>query len=154
MYWRRRPDNPRRVITLRTAQEADFPAIALVLEELELGHPAIRLELFHLGLSGGEIVAVANVMDCGPSLYMSAVGVRKSSQGGGVARSFLGRLLSGLPKEVYVYTRIPEFFGRFGFEESAAPGEIPPRSIYDCASCGGLNECLCMVRRPYAAVIS
>jgi len=142
------------VITLRTAQEADFPAIDLILSELELGHASIKMELFHVGISGNGIVAVANVMDCGPSLYMSAVGVKKSSQGGGVARSFLGRLLSGLPKEVYVYTRIPDFFKRFGFKESAAPGEIPPRSIYDCASCGGINECLCMVRRPYAAAIS
>ncbi|HPQ81471.1 MAG TPA: GNAT family N-acetyltransferase [bacterium] len=142
------------MITFRPAQEKDFPAIAGILTELELAHPSIRPERFLLAIEDNEIAGVANLEDCGGSLYLSAVGVRLSSQGRGIARAMLSRIAETAEKEIYVYTRIPKFFELFGFAPANAPGEIPPRTIYDCEACGGLHECLCMSRKPDASNFS
>lgn len=142
------------MITFRPAQEGDFPSIAAILSELELGHPSIRPELFLVAVRGGEIAGVANVEDCGAAIYLSAVGVRSASQGSGVARAMIEGIIGFAKKGIYVYTRIPKFFERFGFVPTDAPACIPPREIYDCDACGGLHECLCMVRKPDAPTIS
>ncbi len=142
------------MITVRTAHAGDYPVIDEILDELELGHPSIRMGDFWVALVEGEIAGVANVADCGGSLYLSAVGVLPQHRGAGVAAELLAAVFAHAMKGIYLYTAIPEFFRRFGFDEAAAPPEIPPREIYDCSDCERRESCVCMMRMPHSAALS
>lgn len=133
---------------VRPAQEADWPAIAALLGELELDHPLLRCEQFYVAAAGERIAGVAHLEACdGAVAYMSSVGVRRSDQRQGIARALLGDILARARCDVYLYTRIPDFFRRFGFVPTDPPPVIPSREIYDCEACGGRAGCCCMVRR-------
>ncbi|MFH0799584.1 MAG: GNAT family N-acetyltransferase [Pseudomonadota bacterium] len=135
------------MITVRPAQEEDFASIEDLLQGLEIGHPSFSARDFQVASVDGEIAAVANLKDCGACFYLGAVGVAERQQGRGVARKFLDEILAAADRDVYLYTRIPEFFGRFGFGVARAPAAIPPREIYGCEACDGAAACVCMVRR-------
>ena len=134
------------MITIRRANNDDLESIASILEELDLGHPSLSFDGFWVVLSGAKIVGVSHIKDCGKSSYLSAVGITQGFQKKGVARFFLNEMLSPLKKNVYVYTRIPDFFAKFGFITADCPAEIPPREIYGCDACEGNHPCTCMVR--------
>ena len=136
------------MIIIRPAQQVDFQAIESILDELDLGHQSISMDRFWVAVDGGEVVGVSNIEDCGASCYLSAVGVRTSHQGRGIASRLLNQILEEAHKVVYIYTKIPDYFRRFGFSNSQPSQEIPPREIYDCESCCGSDECVCMVRYP------
>lgn len=142
------------MITVRPAQTGDFPAIDGVLDAMELGHPSMRMSDFWVAEVDGDLAGIANVADCGASLYVSGVGVLPTYQGQGVAAELLSACLGSATKGTYLYTKIPEFFRRFRFDEAAAPPEIPPREIYDCATCGDVERCVCMMRTPHGAALS
>lgn len=134
------------MISIRRVTDADFPAVDEIMAELNLGHPSISKEDFWVALDGGGILGVANILDCGECHYVSAVGVRRKYQKRGVARALLDEILPRLKKDAYLYTKIPDFFRRFGFAETKAPETIPPREIYSCGKCCDESICLCMMR--------
>ena len=142
------------MIIVRPAQAGDFPAIDGVLDAMELGHPSMRMSDFWVAEVDGDLAGVVNVADCGASLYVSAVGVLPEYRGQGVAAELLSECLRHATKGMYVYTKIPEFFRRFRFDEAAPPPEIPPREIYGCATCEEAERCVCMMRPPDGAALS
>lgn len=130
----------------RKATEPDFPAIGEILDELDIGHPSLVYGDFWIAADGGKLKGVANVKRCGGYFYLSAVGVRSSNQREGVARKLLNIILPKINKPVCLYTKIPDFFRRFGFIEADPPKEIPPREIYDCGKHCNPAICVCMTR--------
>lgn len=142
------------MITFRKAAAPDFSAIREMLEELNLGHPSIVYEDFWVAIAGSEPVGVVNVKDCGSACYINAVGVRPSYQRRGVARGLLNEILQGIQKPAWLYTKIPDFFRRFGFVEGKPPQEIPQRGIYNCDRCRDRSICVCMIRPANVSTIS
>lgn len=142
------------MITIRRALEGDLRRVLSILEELNLGHPSLLPGNFHVAAMGGRVVGVANLEDCGPALYLSAVGVVPFFRKRGVAHLLIETILSERKKDAYVYTYVPEFFSKLGFSFSDVPAFIPGRDIYDCRECDDRERCVCMVRKQNAAAVS
>lgn len=138
------------MLILRKMETVDKAQVSLILNELDIGHPSLKEDDFYMAVDGKMVVGVVNLKDCGKSFYLSSVGVKRSMQGRGCAREMIGKLISTVTKDIYLYTRIPSFFERFGFIRVEPSIEIPPRDIYGCDACEGLVPCECMVRRDNA----
>lgn len=141
-------------MNIRKAADGDWNEIRRVLDDLELGHPSLVCEGFWVAEADGAIIGVAHVEDRGACVYLSAVGVEEIFQGRGVASDLLRKINVGQTKDVYVYTLIPDFFRRHGFEFSEPHPDMPPRNIYDCGSTCRPSECRCMILRRDAAKVS
>lgn len=133
-------------IIIRKPKEEEYQAIESIIDELALGHSSIDYSDFLVAISGGEIAGVVNLKDCGPCVYLNAVGVKKNHQGKGIAKELIRTAIKNSTKEIYLYTKICDFFSKFGFKESAPHPSIPSREIYGCNSCSDLHRCVCMVR--------
>jgi len=122
--------------------------------DLELDYPSRDLTRFFVGEEHGRILAIAELKEFRDFWLLSCVGVREQYQGRGLGKALLTPLLKPLQKDVYLYTLVPGFFRKLGFAEAASPpADLPPRSIYGCASCDP-RLCLCLVRKPNAPRIS
>lgn len=142
------------MITFRKAAAPDFQAIKEILDEFDFGHPSIRYEDFWAAFAGSEPVGVVNVKDCGSVCYINAVGVRPSYQRRGVARGLLNEILQGIRKPACLYTKMPDFFRRFGFVDTKPPPEILACKFYDCEKCPDRSICVCMMRPANVSTIS
>jgi N-acetylglutamate synthase-like GNAT family acetyltransferase len=132
---------------VRPAKPADFGQIVDLLQNLELDYPGRDLACFFVGESGGTIVAVAELKDLGELCLLSCVGVAEQLQGTGLGRILVNHVLRDIHKDVYLYTLVPGFFRKAGFENALSlPASLPPRLIYGCAACDP-TFCLCLVRK-------
>jgi N-acetylglutamate synthase-like GNAT family acetyltransferase len=136
-----------RDFTIRPAKPADSDQIVDLLKNLELDYPGRDLTCFFVGESGGAIVAVAELKDLGDLCLLSCVGVSEQLQGTGLGRTLVNQVLRDIRKDVYLYTLVPGFFRKAGFEDALSlPTSLPPRLIYGCAACDP-TFCLCLVRK-------
>jgi len=137
--------------TIRKAREADRGAIDSILQEMDLLHGSVLIDDFWVGEEGGDIVAVAQLEILGGAGMISSVGVRPSHRRRGFASELVLRMLEGVEGDAYLFTLIPEFFGRMGFEGVAPPEAVSGyRSNFNCAGCEP-ERCICMVRRPHVS---
>jgi N-acetylglutamate synthase-like GNAT family acetyltransferase len=141
-------------LLVRAAQSPDHPVVLHLLSELELDYPSRDLSRFFVGEIRGEIVGIAELKDYKQFWLLSCVGIKESRQGTGMGRALVAPLLESLEKDVYLYTLVPGFFQKLGFnEDKSPPVSLPPRLIYGCASCDP-TLCLCLVKKPHATGIS
>lgn len=141
-------------MNIRKAADGDWKAISRILDDLDLSHPSLVCENFWVAEADGAIIGVAHVEDRGACVYLSAVGVEEAFRGRGAASALLGKVNAGQAKDVYVYTLIPDFFMRLGFEFSEPHPDLPSRDIYDCELTCSPDECRCMRLRKDAAKVS
>ncbi len=134
-------------IRVRRAEIQDHPQILRLLSDLELAYAAMDLECFWVAARGETVLGVAELKDRGRLALLSCVGVREDLRGRGIGGLLVDTLVGAAAKDVYLYTLIPGFFRRFGFEEAAAaPAALPPRSMYGCANCDP-SSCRRLVRK-------
>ncbi len=132
---------------IRAAQPEDYPEILELLRELELDYPTRDLTRFQVGELEGKILAIAELKEFDNFCLLSCVGVREDLQGSGLGLKLVNQVLQDVRKDVYLYTLVPGFFRKAGFDEAAStPGGLPPRFIYGCTSCDP-TFCRCLVRR-------
>lgn len=139
------------MLTIRRARRRDEKAILAILSELDLAREGLKHDNFHVACIDGAIAGIAHLEEFDGGLYLSAVGVMKDTQGKDVARALLSRMLSRTGTNVYLHTKIPDFFRKFGFEITKPPPHIPTIESFVCKRCSGAADCVCMVRTPNAA---
>ena len=130
---------------IRPAGPTDGKAIEQVLDELDYARSQEGCEDFWVALDEGKIVGVAHLAPYEGFDFLSYVGVLSAHRGRGIAKEMLLQILVETDRPVYLYTVIPDFFRRIGFEVTDAPKTIPPRQR--CEGCDR-GKCVCMVRMP------
>ena len=136
------------MVTIRRSQANDHAAILEIIKEHELSYPTQTLDNFWVAEEQGRVVGIASLWEFRNFFFLSSVGVAASRQHRGVATKLLETLLSGLRKDVYLFTVTPEFFSRFNFHAVPEPPKgIPHRTIFACAACTP-EACVTMRRKP------
>jgi len=134
------------VIKIRLARPEDDPLIAYLERRLEFEVPCFEVNETWLLEARGEPAGLARITDLGPAYFLSSVGIIPEKRGQGLARKLLETILEGREKDIYLYTIIPEFFFRFGFETTAPASFLPSRTLFSCHLCEP-EKCFCLVRR-------
>ena len=135
------------MIKIRAAQKKDAQKILAILKALDLYHPVKIPDDFFVAEINGEIAGVSCLADRGDFLFLSSVGVVPGHRQEGIARQMLQHILSGAKKDIYLYTIIPGFFKKFGFEIVKTPKFLPSREGLGCEDCR-LPNCVCMRKTP------
>lgn len=131
---------------IRRANKGDFSGIGRILHGLDLDHPGLAMDNFWVAVDGGSVIGVAHFEGCGEISYLSAVGVESRRQGEGVGTHLVRGVLRDVKGAVYIYTTVPGFFRRLGFEESSPHPAVPSKEIYNCRDGCDVEKCVCMVR--------
>lgn len=132
---------------VRRAVASDQPGILAIVSEQDLDYPSLKLASFWVAELNGLIVSILRLEEFDTFYFVSAVGSASARQGQGCAGRLLQTVLAGCQRPVYLYTVIPAFFARFGFQTVTAPSCIPPRTLFDCPRCQP-ELCACMVFTP------
>jgi N-acetylglutamate synthase-like GNAT family acetyltransferase len=135
------------MVNIRPAEKKDRPAIMEIIKMLDLSYPGQKFDGFRVAEKDGEVAGIANLEEFGGFYFLSAVGVAEAEQHHQIASKLLDKILAGLKKEVYLYTVIPGFFQKFGFEAVEPPAFLPVKQTFSCRECTPAL-CTCMVRRP------
>lgn len=130
---------------LRRSTDGDSSEIEAVLRDLDLWYPTIRMEDCWVASEGSRIVAVACLEEVGDHLFLSSLGVIPSLRGRGIASRLVDTIEGEASSDIYLYTIIPGFFERLGFERATAPDKISRREAFECERCEP-DKCVCMVR--------
>ena len=136
------------MLNIRRAGPKDEPAILDLVKLLDLAYPAQSFKNFRVAEANDEIVGLADLEEFADFFFLSSVGVAEKSQKQGIATALLKKILTGLKKDVYLYTTLPDFFRRFGFNiVSTWPPYLPPKETFSCRECTP-ETCVCMVKKP------
>lgn len=140
------------MLIIRTAGSGDRPSIRRILDEADLRFPGETLDFFWLAELDGRAAGVVRLEERARFIFLTSLGVAEKHRHEGIAAAMLTHQSANpTAKPVYLYTVIPEFFGRFGFTVvEGPPADLPPRAAYGCDECFP-DRCVCMVRHPHAA---
>jgi N-acetylglutamate synthase-like GNAT family acetyltransferase len=135
------------MIKIRRAQPADRPSILEIIKQQDLSYPTQTLDNFWVAEEKGKVVGIADLWHFRGFFFLSSVGVAEGHQHRGIATKLLNKLLAGLNWDVYIFTVMPEFFRRFGFQVTSEPPRgLPPRTIFNCGNCTP-ETCVCLRRQ-------
>ena len=135
---------------IREAQDKDLEKIAKILEEADLHYPGEVLNNFWVAEKDKNIVGVVRLEENKDFFFLTSLGVAKEHRNQDIATTLLKNTLKKIDKNVYLYTIIPDFFKRLGFEITEKPVNLPPKELFGCSDCTP-NKCVCMVRHPHAS---
>jgi len=117
---------------------------------MDLYYPSQSLEYFWVAEKEDEIIGVARLEEYKNCYFLSSLGVLEAHRKKRIASSLLSEITKGLKKNVYLYTIIPEFFEKFGFEAATPLPGLPSKEILECENCFP-DRCTCMVKFPDVA---
>jgi N-acetylglutamate synthase-like GNAT family acetyltransferase len=132
-------------VVIRSAAPADSPAIIRVLDAAELRYSTETLNDFIVAEVDGLIAGVVRQEEHPDFRFLTSLGVLPAARNKGLASALVQTALKGTTKPVYLYTVIPDFFRRFGFQETAPIADLPAREIYGCDTCEP-GKCAVMVK--------
>jgi len=139
-------------LKIRPAQDTDYPQVKKLLEELDLYYSGLEFKDFWVAEEKGKIVGTAQLEEFPDFLFLGSVGIAADQQKHGIAKALLDTMLKNHKIDVYLYTIIPEFFKKFGFEPITPHSpfriphsELPTKERYECADCH-LDRCITMVK--------
>ena len=133
------------MLEIRRANDADKEGVLKILNDLDMYYPALEYKDFFVALEEGRVVGCAQLENRNDLYFLGSVAVTEDQRGKGYASRLLNEVLKGAKKDVYLFTAIPEFFSKFGFNEAPIRPGLPSKDRYDCIGCGAKN-CLCMKR--------
>jgi len=133
--------------TIRKAIHSDREAVFRILRELDLEYPSLTPDHFWVADLDGVAVAVGRLEEFEKFCFLSALGTTGNRQGRGVAANLLEGMFKQCKKDIYLYTIIPNFFKKFGFEPTELCQGLPARKRFNCAECDP-GHCVCMRRKP------
>jgi len=138
------------MLKIRIAQAADEQELLRVLEELDFLYSSLSLDHFWVAEKNGAIVGTLRLEEYQDFYFLSCLGVIEKERKHGIAEALLEVTLKNLQKKVYLYTILPAFFEKYGFEETVPLSSLPSKENLGCPEC--LSEkCVCMVKYPHAA---
>jgi N-acetylglutamate synthase-like GNAT family acetyltransferase len=117
---------------------------------LELASLSQSFEGFWVAKKNGKIIGVLQLKEYPAFLFLSSLGVVKNQREHGIASTLIKESLKKQLKPVYLYTIIPDFFKKSGFEITIPPAFLPSKEAYECNYCQP-DKCVCMVKYPHAA---
>jgi N-acetylglutamate synthase-like GNAT family acetyltransferase len=134
------------MFTLRPAEEKEKAKIVAIIKTLDLSYPSQSLNGFWIAEEDGKIAGIACLEKFKDFFLLNSVGTAESFRNRGVASKLVKKLTDGLKKDVYLYTVIPGFFKKLGFEPINAPDFLPARKTFFCKECTP-EACTCMALR-------
>ena len=112
------------MLKIRPAGKNDQKAILKILKDLDLFYPTLVLKGFWVAEKNGRIIGTLQLADHSDFIFLGSLAVVKEEEGKGVARALLEKALKSQRKNIYLYTIIPEFFKKFGFQiTTPIPGQ-------------------------------
>lgn len=136
------------MLKIRQAQKKDAEEILKILKELDLYYPSLSIQNFWVAEDEGGITGVVRLEEFDDYFFLSSLGVKKDKQKKGIAAALLKHILKPVSKNVYLYTIVPDFFKKFGFEPADPPASLPLKEIFGCEFCIP-EKCKCMVRKRF-----
>lgn len=133
-------------LNIRKARPEDKAAVLEILREQDLYYSGLSFRDFWVAEDSGRIVGTVQLEPLPGLAFLGSLGTRQDRQGQGIASALLNELLPKQDKDVYLYTIIPDFFKRFGFEPVAPTVSLPSKARYECQDCHS-DRCVTMVRR-------
>ena len=134
------------MLKIRQADKNDAEKIINILKELDLYYPALTPDNFWLAEQGKEIVGTVQLKEYKNFLFLGSLATVKQQRKKGVATILLNEVIKSAQKNIYLYTIIPEFFKRFGFETISPLDNLPPKDKYECEYCRP-EKCVTMVKK-------
>ncbi len=138
------------MLNIRPARKPDLEAIQKILEDLDLFYPTLSMQGFLVAEKESRIIGTLQLAEYEDFFFLGSLAVVKEEQKKGVARTLLKAVLRSHNKNVYLYTIIPEFFEKFGFEITSPIPGLPSKNRYECEYCH-TEKCVCMVKYPHAS---
>ena len=139
------------MINLRKANQNDCEKILKILKEVDLYYASLSLENFYVAEKNHQIIGTVQLTAYENYLFLACLAVTAREQKNGTGKIILDNILLKAPKDIYLYTIIPEFFKKFGFKIMAEPPfNLPSKDHYDCEDCH-TDKCVTMVRKTNAA---
>jgi N-acetylglutamate synthase-like GNAT family acetyltransferase len=137
-------------LTIRLATKKDWATIKEILFEVALYFSSLTDEAFWVAEQDGRIAGVLQFFEYEDFFFLSSLAVRPEARGNKIASQMIERLAAEARKPIYLYTIIPDFFKKLGFQDSLFLPNLPSRDRYECADCHS-DRCVCLVRQPNAA---
>ncbi|MBN2058395.1 MAG: GNAT family N-acetyltransferase [Candidatus Saganbacteria bacterium] len=133
-------------LKIRKARPEDEAAVLELLRELDLYYNGLRFSGFRVAEDSGRIVGIVQLEPGLDHIFLSSLGISQDRQEQGLASALLNELLPKQDQDIYLYTIIPDFFKKFGFEPVIPQVSLPSKARYDCQDCRP-DRCVTMVRR-------
>lgn len=131
------------MLIIRRFKQGDEQEVLSLLKELDLIYPRQSPDDFWVAEDEGDIVGVVRLENHTDFHFLSSVGVAERCQKRGIASALLNHLFEVVNRDIYLYTVIPKFFEKFGFETVPFFDRLPPREIFGCENCTP-GACVCM----------
>jgi N-acetylglutamate synthase-like GNAT family acetyltransferase len=138
------------MLKIHAAGKEDSKEITGILKKLDLFYPSLSLTDFWVAEKDQKIIGTIQLRKYKDFFFLSALGVLEKERNQGIARALMNEALSSADKNIYLYTIIPEFFKKFGFQITSPIPGLPQKNQYECEYCHP-EKCVCMVKRPHAA---
>ena len=138
------------MLKIRPAQKKDSQRLLKILRELDLFYPSLTLDHFWVAEKGHAIVGAIRLEEYDDFYFLSCFGVIEKERKHGIAATLLEQSLKNIRKKVYLYTIIPDFFKKFGFEEAPCASSLPSKEKLGCEECSP-EKCACMLKLAHAS---
>lgn len=133
------------MLNIRQATDKDNPQILKLLKELDLYYEGLKLKDFWVAEKEEKIIGTAQLEEISDFIFLGSLGVDPKEQHKGTASHLLSIATKDTMKPIYLYTIIPEFFKRHGFEISPPVPGLPSKARYECESCHS-ERCVTMAK--------
>ncbi len=136
------------MFNIRKASSQDYPGIKNILEALDLFYPDVKFDQFWVAEEDGKIVGTVDLQEYKDFIFLASFGIDPSYQKKSYGREFLQKIFAQTTKDIYLYTIIPDFFKKHGFDPCPlplAPKDLPPKR-FECQFCFP-EKCTCMVKK-------
>lgn len=131
--------------------KGDEKPILKILKGLDLFYPALSLKDFQVAEKDGKVVACVQLEEHDNFKFLGSLAVAKELQGQGIGNALMRESLKAQKKNTYLYTIIPGFFKKFGFNvPDTHPPNLPSKDQYGCGYCHP-EKCVCMVKYAHAS---
>ena len=121
-------------LILRKAQQSDIRKIAPYLAEFKLDTENVSAEQFVIAEINGNLAGFGRIKPYENIYELSSIGVVPEYRKKGVGESLIKHLIETCPaNEVWISTKIVEYFRKIGFEEvDNVPEEIKQKTLRVC----------------------
>jgi len=130
---------------IRKAIEEDRSAIVALLRAVEFFYPPIEISAFWVLEKDNDILAILQLDEYDDFFYLSNVVTKPSLQKEGIGSELVEGVAQQSDKDIYLFTIIPDFFNKVGFQVTEKPEKVPSEDPGICEKCDP-NRCRCMVR--------
>ncbi|PIS29388.1 hypothetical protein COT42_05385 [Candidatus Saganbacteria bacterium CG08_land_8_20_14_0_20_45_16] len=128
------------------ATKEDGPAIINLLQDVDSYYSELKLENFWLFKAASQLVAVIQLNPYPDFVFLSSLAVTPKNQHQKIASQLLAAVLKNTIQDIYLYTIIPDFFKKLGWQIIDQPKvKLPGKEPYECHACQP-QKCVTIVK--------